>query len=203
MVAPQGRIGADPRPGSLRLTRMNINGDEILILLVLAVVVIGPERLPRYAEQLARLVKTLKNMATGATSALREELGDELADLDFSKFDPRQYDPRRIVRDALLDDVLPTSRPADPEAEKRKAARAAAAQHVAAQEAARASAPAAPSAPLPPAQTAGVATAGAAAAGAAATATAPATVPDLPDAQDVAGTPAIDVPPPPFDTEAT
>ncbi|SED69750.1 twin-arginine translocase TatA/TatE family subunit [Ruania alba] len=87
---------------------MQLGFEEIAIVAVLAVLLIGPERLPTYAEQLARLVRTLRDMARGATATIKEELGPEAADLDFSKLDPRQYDPRRIVRDALLDDEKPT-----------------------------------------------------------------------------------------------
>ena len=82
----------------------DINGGEFLIIVVLALVLIGPERLPQYAAQLARLVKRVKALATDAKDRVSEELGPELSDVDWSKLDPRQYDPRRIVRDALLDD---------------------------------------------------------------------------------------------------
>lgn len=82
---------------------MPISGSEALVLLIIAVVVVGPERLPAYAEQLARLVRELKAMATGAQERLRTELGDDLPDL--TQFDPRRYDPRRIVREALLEDA--------------------------------------------------------------------------------------------------
>lgn len=81
-----------------------INGGELLILAVLAVLILGPDKLPTYAQQLARLVKELRRMATGAREQLREEVGDEIADIDWRKLDPRQYDPRKIIKDALLDD---------------------------------------------------------------------------------------------------
>jgi sec-independent protein translocase protein TatB len=82
-----------------------INGGEFLILAVLAVLVLGPDKLPGYAQQLARLVKEVRRMATGAKEQLREEVGDEIADIDWRKLDPRQYDPRKIIKEALLDDV--------------------------------------------------------------------------------------------------
>lgn len=88
----------------------NISGGEFLILAFIALVLIGPERLPQYAEQLGRLVRTIKEMMTGARTTLKEELGDDYAEL--AKFDPRQYDPRRIVRDAMLEDVVPATKPA-------------------------------------------------------------------------------------------
>jgi sec-independent protein translocase protein TatB len=84
---------------------IDINGAEFIVLLVLAVVLIGPERLPGYAAQLASLVKRAKILLQDAKSRVDTELGDEFRDVDWSKLDPRQYDPRRIVRDALLEDT--------------------------------------------------------------------------------------------------
>lgn len=81
-----------------------INGGEFIVLAILAVLILGPEKLPEYAQQLGRLVRELRRMATGAKEQLREEVGDEIADMDWRKLDPRQYDPRKIIRDALLDD---------------------------------------------------------------------------------------------------
>jgi sec-independent protein translocase protein TatB len=84
-----------------------INGSEFIVLLVVAAVVLGPERLPQYAQQLARLVRELRRMAQGASQQMREELGPEFDEIDWRKLDPRQYDPRRIVREALSDTVDP------------------------------------------------------------------------------------------------
>lgn len=78
--------------------------DKLLIVAVIAVFVLGPERLPHYARQLARFVKALRDMANGAKERMREEMGADFDDVDWKKLDPRQYDPRRIIREALLDD---------------------------------------------------------------------------------------------------
>ncbi|MBD7919507.1 Sec-independent protein translocase TatB [Cellulomonas sp. Sa3CUA2] len=91
-----------------------INGGELLVLLVVAAVVIGPERLPAYAEQLAGWVRRLRDLARDTRERVGAELGDP--DVDWAALDPRRYDPRRIVRDALLDDppARTPSRPAVP-----------------------------------------------------------------------------------------
>ena len=82
-----------------------INGPEFMVLLIVAVVVLGPERLPQYAQQLGRVIRELRRMAAGATQQMREELGPEFDEIDWRKLDPRQYDPRRIVREALADSI--------------------------------------------------------------------------------------------------
>ncbi len=81
----------------------SINGGEFIVLIVVALVVLGPERLPQYASQLAKLVREAKAFAVKAREQVREEMGEEFDDVDWQALDPRRYDPRRIVRDALLD----------------------------------------------------------------------------------------------------
>lgn len=83
-----------------------INGGEFIILLVVAVLVIGPERLPGYAEQLAGIVRKVKVFMADTKEKVSEELGPEMGEVDWAQLDPRRYDPRRIVRDALLEDTV-------------------------------------------------------------------------------------------------
>ena len=78
--------------------------EKILLIGIVAVFLLGPERLPHYAAQLARLVKQLRNLANGAKDRMRDEMGPEFDDVDWKKLDPRQYDPRRIIREALTDE---------------------------------------------------------------------------------------------------
>ena len=75
-----------------------INGGELLILIVVAIIVVGPERLPEYAKQLREWVVGLRTVVDRGRDQIKEEVG---ADVDWSKLDPRQYDPRHIVREAL------------------------------------------------------------------------------------------------------
>ncbi len=80
---------------------LGINGSEFIVLGLLAVVLLGPEKLPEYAAKLAQLVRRLRELAEGAKGDLQDQLGDEFGDVNWRQFDPRQYDPRRIVREAL------------------------------------------------------------------------------------------------------
>lgn len=89
-------------PGTI--LNVGLTFEKLLIILVIAVFVVGPDRLPVYSQKLAQLVKSLKQMATGAKDRMREEMGPEFDEVDWRKLDPRQYDPRRIIRDALLED---------------------------------------------------------------------------------------------------
>lgn len=81
---------------------MGINTTEFIVIALILVVIVGPEKLPELAAQLGRLIREVKAIATGAKARVQEELGPDFDEL--KNLDPRQYDPRRIVRDALKDE---------------------------------------------------------------------------------------------------
>lgn len=91
-----------------------ITFEKLIVIGVIAALLVGPERLPRYAESFARVVKKAGDFLRGAKDRMREEVGPEIDELDWRKLDPRQYDPRRIIRDALLDDTPAAPRPVAP-----------------------------------------------------------------------------------------
>jgi sec-independent protein translocase protein TatB len=74
---------------------------KLLVLAVIAIIVFGPEQLPKVASQFGRTLRELRKMAEGATNDLREGLGPE-----FSDFDVADLHPRNFVRKHLFDDVL-------------------------------------------------------------------------------------------------
>ena len=82
-----------------------ISGSEFLVIILVAVIVVGPQRLPEYTRKLTQMVRQLRVFLDNARSQIAEEVGPEMADLDLSSLDPRQYDPRKIVRDALGEDI--------------------------------------------------------------------------------------------------
>ena len=78
--------------------------EKLLLIGVIAVFVIGPERLPAYSAKFGQLVRKLKEMSSGAKDRIKEELGDDFDEEEWKKLDPRQYDPRRIIREALVEE---------------------------------------------------------------------------------------------------
>jgi sec-independent protein translocase protein TatB len=78
--------------------------EELLVLAVLGLLIFGPDRLPKAAQDLGRLLRQLRQMASGAANDLKAELGPELADVDL-----RSLNPRRFVEDALFGDDEPAA----------------------------------------------------------------------------------------------
>ena len=81
---------------------LDINGPEFLLLLVLAVILFGPERLPDLARKAARVLRYLRTVAGSAQQQLSKELGPEFENVDF-----RDLNPKAFVQKHLLDDVEP------------------------------------------------------------------------------------------------
>jgi sec-independent protein translocase protein TatB len=56
---------------------LGIGLPELVIILIVAVIVVGPKRLPQVAVQIARVIRQLRGYATDVTAQMRSEL-DEL-----------------------------------------------------------------------------------------------------------------------------
>ena len=79
--------------------------EKILLIALIAALLLGPERLPGYAASLARFTRRVRDWLDGARTRVKEEMGDDFDEIEWRKLDPRQYDPRRIIREALIDDA--------------------------------------------------------------------------------------------------
>ena len=72
---------------------------KILVLAVIALIVFGPNELPKVASQAGRMLRDLRKIAEGAKADLREGLGPEFQDFDFDDLNPKSF-----VRKHLFDE---------------------------------------------------------------------------------------------------
>jgi sec-independent protein translocase protein TatB len=72
---------------------------KILVLAVIALVVFGPNELPKVAAQAGRMLRDLRKIAEGAKADLRGGLGPEFQDFDFQDLNPKNF-----VRKHLFDE---------------------------------------------------------------------------------------------------
>jgi len=73
---------------------------KILILAVIALIIFGPNELPKMASQAGRALRDLRRIAEGAKNDLREGLGPEFADLELE-----DLHPKRFVQKHLFDEM--------------------------------------------------------------------------------------------------
>ena len=83
-----------------------ISGTELLIIIVLAVLMFGPERLPEFSRKAARVFIYLRGIANNAQSTLRTELGPEFADLTLQDLNPKSFVRKHLANEvAALEDA--------------------------------------------------------------------------------------------------
>ncbi|WP_283135582.1 sec-independent translocase [Rhizohabitans arisaemae] len=77
----------------------NLGWAEIAMLVAVALLVFGPERLPKAAASAGRQLRQLRRLANSARDDLRSGLGPE-----FSNFDVGDLNPKNFVRRHLMED---------------------------------------------------------------------------------------------------
>jgi len=89
---------------------LGLSIDKLLVVAIVAALIIGPARLPGYARRLGEIVRGLRSFLDAARARAEAETG--LTKEDWASMDPRRYDPRRIVREALAEPVADAPAPA-------------------------------------------------------------------------------------------
>lgn len=72
---------------------------EIGVIIVVALLVFGPDKLPDLARQAGGFVRTLRRMADDAKDDFGREIGHDLKDMNL-----RDLDPREVVRRSMFDE---------------------------------------------------------------------------------------------------
>jgi sec-independent protein translocase protein TatB len=72
---------------------------EIGLILVVGLLLFGPDKLPGMARQAGQFVRTVRQMADNAKNDLGREMGQDFSDLNL-----RDLDPREVVRRHVLDE---------------------------------------------------------------------------------------------------
>lgn len=79
---------------------------EILVLIIAALFILGPERLPDAMSWVGRSVRKVRDFATGARDQMRKEMGPEFDEFRKPIEDLRSlrnFDPKRAVTQHLFD----------------------------------------------------------------------------------------------------
>lgn len=84
---------------------------ELVVIVFVAIIVFGPDRLPELARQAALMLRKARVMAHAARDELRSELGPEYADLELRDLDPRAIVRRHIIEAMEDEDNRPKAEP--------------------------------------------------------------------------------------------
>lgn len=70
---------------------------KLLVLAVIALVIFGPDQLPKMAGQIGRTLRDLRRLADQAKADLQEGLGPEFADFDLADLNPRSFVRKHFI----------------------------------------------------------------------------------------------------------
>jgi sec-independent protein translocase protein TatB len=82
---------------------------EVIGLAILAMILIGPERLPNFAVDAAKFVKRVREMASKATEELKENLGPGFEDLKPTDLNPKTFIKKQLSNVLDDDDLTPAT----------------------------------------------------------------------------------------------
>ncbi|MBZ4487582.1 twin-arginine translocase TatA/TatE family subunit [Microbacterium sp. cx-55] len=83
--------------------------EKLILVALVAVIVLGPARLPGYARRLADTVRLLRSALETARHRAETETGVRWDPERMRALDPRRFDPRSVLRDALTADPVPAA----------------------------------------------------------------------------------------------
>ena len=74
---------------------------ELVTIIVLAVLVFGPDKLPKVIQDVMRTVRKIREFSESAKQDIRQELGPEFKDFEFEDLNPKTFIRKQLDNDDL------------------------------------------------------------------------------------------------------
>ncbi|MEU6355331.1 sec-independent translocase [Streptomyces sp. NPDC047072] len=74
---------------------------ELITLVVLAVLVFGPDKLPKVIQDVMRTIRKIREFSESAKQDIRSELGPEFKDFEFEDLNPKTFIRKQLDNDEL------------------------------------------------------------------------------------------------------
>jgi sec-independent protein translocase protein TatB len=75
----------------------DIGSLEFIALVILAILVFGPEKLPKMIQDAARFLRKVREFSESAKEDIRSELGPEFKDFDFEDLNPKTFAKKHLL----------------------------------------------------------------------------------------------------------
>ncbi|CAM5262302.1 Sec-independent protein translocase protein TatB OS=Streptomyces tendae OX=1932 GN=tatB PE=3 SV=1 [Streptomyces tendae] len=79
----------------------DIGALELVTLVVLAVLVFGPDKLPKVIQDVTRTIRKIREFSDSAKQDIRQELGPEFKDFEFEDLNPKTFLRKQLDNDEL------------------------------------------------------------------------------------------------------
>ncbi|MGW1884104.1 sec-independent translocase [Streptomyces sp. NPDC001970] len=83
----------------------DIGALELVTLVVLAVLVFGPDKLPKVIQDVSRFVRKVREFSDNAKHDIRSELGPEFKDFEFEDLNPKTYIRKQLSENDDLKEI--------------------------------------------------------------------------------------------------
>ncbi|MFJ4684545.1 sec-independent translocase [Streptomyces sp. NPDC088789] len=74
---------------------------ELVTLIVLAVLIFGPDKLPKVIQDVTRTIRKIRDFSESAKQDIRQELGPEFKDFEFEDLNPKTFIRKQMDNDEL------------------------------------------------------------------------------------------------------
>ncbi|MDH6701382.1 sec-independent translocase [Streptomyces sp. MAA16] len=74
---------------------------ELVTLVVLAVLIFGPDKLPKVIQDVTRTIRKIREFSESAKQDIRSELGPEFKDFEFEDLNPKTFIRKQLDNDEL------------------------------------------------------------------------------------------------------
>lgn len=74
---------------------------ELVTIIVLAVLVFGPDKLPKVIQDVMRTIRKIREFSESAKQDIRDELGPEFKNFDFEDLNPKTFIRKQLDNDEL------------------------------------------------------------------------------------------------------
>jgi sec-independent protein translocase protein TatB len=78
---------------------------ELVALVVLAVLVFGPDKLPKVIQDTMNFIRKVREFSDSAKEDIRRELGPEFKDFEFEDLNPKTFIKKNLMSDSEMDEL--------------------------------------------------------------------------------------------------
>ncbi|WP_316526451.1 sec-independent translocase [Kitasatospora brasiliensis] len=77
----------------------DVGGLELLTLVVMAIIIFGPDKLPKLIQDTMGFIRKIRSFADNAKEDIRSELGPEFKDFEFEDLNPKTFVRKQLLGD--------------------------------------------------------------------------------------------------------
>ncbi|GGT39980.1 sec-independent translocase [Streptomyces purpureus] len=83
----------------------DIGGLELVMLVILAVLIFGPDKLPKVIQDASRFIRKIREFSESAKHDIRSELGPEFKDFEFEDLNPKAFLRKQLAENDDLKEL--------------------------------------------------------------------------------------------------